>query len=189
MDPSLSQLFVSSDSMIPLSDDHILVEDENWLGSTADDYIVFLSQPHYRPDFIEGSKYTIRNCFTTRILYLHPYYFTTFPYNNGSLLLHVCHILLLFVNAKGPNFIPLLQFTFKNQDGGGTAIYNVGYSKWAGPKLRVSEVEYGYHFIPSDIREDSYLQVILHSSLLGSSCQTLAFVQTQIIMKSFMIVV
>ena len=84
-----SQLFVSSDSMTPLSDDHILVEDENWLGSTADDYIMFLSQPQYRPNFIEGSNYLIRNHSTTRLLYVYGNYFTTYPYNAGGYTLQV----------------------------------------------------------------------------------------------------
>jgi len=81
--PGSSQLFVSSDTMTPLSDDHILVEGEIWLGSTADDYIMFLSRPQYRPNFIEGARYFVRNHFTTRILYLRGDYFTTCPHNSG----------------------------------------------------------------------------------------------------------
>ena len=65
------------------------------------------------------------------------------------------------MNIKGLNLIPLLQFTFKNEDGGGAAIRNVFYGKWVGSKLQVSEVEYGYHFMPSAIHKDSFLKVIL----------------------------
>jgi hypothetical protein len=71
VDPGSSQLFVSSDTMTPLSDDHILVEGENWLGSTADDCIMFLFQPPYRPNFIEGSKYLVRNRSTASLLLLY----------------------------------------------------------------------------------------------------------------------
>jgi len=87
--PGSLQLFVSSDTMTPLSDDHILVEGENWLGSTADDHIMFLSQPQYRPNFIEGSRYLVRNHSTTRLLYLIGHYFTTFPYDDNDTALQV----------------------------------------------------------------------------------------------------
>jgi len=87
--PGPLQLFVSSDTMTPLSEDHILVEGENWLGSTADDYIMFLSQPQYRPNFIEGSRYFVRNHSTTRILYLCGNYFSTFHQGNNCTSLQV----------------------------------------------------------------------------------------------------
>ena len=99
--PSSSQLFISSDTMTPLSDDHILVEGENWLGSTADDYIVFLSRNQYRPNFIEGSRYFIKNHSTTRALFLRGTYFTTYT-NFAASTLPVWNFFLLFVNIKEP---------------------------------------------------------------------------------------
>jgi hypothetical protein len=87
VDPGSSQLFISSDTMTPLSDDHILVEGENWLGSTADDHIIFLSRPHYYLlNFIEGSKYLVRNRSTTMLLLLHGTFFTTHPGPQGPAL-------------------------------------------------------------------------------------------------------
>ena len=75
--------------MTPLSDDRIYVEDGHWPGSTADDFIMFVYQPQYRPNFIEGSKYLVRNQSTMRLLYLFGHYFTTFPYDDGDPALQV----------------------------------------------------------------------------------------------------
>ena len=82
--PSSSQLFISSDTMTPLSDDHILVEGENWLGSTADDYVLFLSQPQYRPNFIEGSRYSIINHSTARVIWSRPTFLSIYPRIHAS---------------------------------------------------------------------------------------------------------
>lgn len=68
-----SQLFVEKDTMTPLSDDHILTEDGNWPGASADDHIMFkfTSRPP-PPTFIEGTQYKILNCGTGKAVTMYP---------------------------------------------------------------------------------------------------------------------
>jgi hypothetical protein len=70
-----SQLFVEKDTMTPLNDDHILTEDGNWPGSSADDHVMFkfASRPP-PPTFTEGGKYMILNCATGKVVALEPVY-------------------------------------------------------------------------------------------------------------------
>jgi hypothetical protein len=71
-----SQLFVEKGAMTPLSDDHILTDDGNWPGSSADEPVMFkfASRPP-PPTFIEGGKYMIVNCATGRVVGLVPSYY------------------------------------------------------------------------------------------------------------------
>jgi len=57
--------------MTPLSDDHILTEDANWPGASADDHIMFkfASRPP-PPTFTEGGQYKILNCATGKAVTL-----------------------------------------------------------------------------------------------------------------------
>ncbi|KAF8188174.1 hypothetical protein K438DRAFT_1972362 [Mycena galopus ATCC 62051] len=63
-----SQLFADKERMTPLSDNHILVEDGNWPGSTADDHVMvkFASRPGggNAGGSIRNGQYFIENCAT-----------------------------------------------------------------------------------------------------------------------------
>ena len=65
------QLFVEKDTMTPLSDNHILTEDGNWPGSSAEDHVMFKFASR-SPPFIEGTRYHIINCSTRKIMIFYP---------------------------------------------------------------------------------------------------------------------
>jgi len=60
-----SQIFADQNTMVPLCDDHILMKDGNWPGSTADDYVTFKFVPRCT---VNGSRYRVQNCSTGRIM-------------------------------------------------------------------------------------------------------------------------
>ena len=65
---AFSQLFFDKATMTPLCDDHVLTEDD-WLGSTADDHIIFKFDTQSRMVF-DDLKHGIQNCSTGRVMAL-----------------------------------------------------------------------------------------------------------------------
>jgi len=146
-----SQIFADKNAMIPLCDDHILTEDGDWPGSTADDHVIFKFVRQHFMTF-DGSKYQVQNCSTGRIMFLNSIY--------GGYL-RVCGS--EWISAKNPWY----EFVFKIRDDG-VAFQSTYSGDWIGANFEASKTEHSFYFVCSETDKDCFS--ICSDPNLGEAC-------------------
>jgi hypothetical protein len=136
---SFPQLF-AQDSMRPLTDNPIFTEDGHWLGSSAEEHLMFKFA--IRPPFAEGSKYKIQN-FKTRHHFL--------GIQNAS-----SKNVEIYSAGHGVARLECTNFTLKIQDDDLVAFRAVHSGLWIAPNCGTSETEQGASIIPLTPYKDCY---------------------------------
>ncbi|KIM75246.1 hypothetical protein PILCRDRAFT_827498 [Piloderma croceum F 1598] len=101
----------------------------NLSGDTSQRWDLDPVRFQHQPAFQEGMSYLIKNHATGRVIWLTNNRLTCFSHDDGD---------------------SALNFTFKNQPDGGTAVYSVRHELWVTSELGTSTTEHSYRFIPTE---------------------------------------